>query len=77
MVGIITRETKKEGQRKAKRCTTCKPKKGRELIPLVVGSYFTHGPPNVACTQIMGFNSNGRSKTSIVCQCNLPLYNRN
>jgi len=27
MVGTITKETKKEGQGKAKRCTTCKNKK--------------------------------------------------
>jgi hypothetical protein len=40
-------------------------KKGRELIPLMVGSYLTHNPSNVVDMQIMGSNSNGRSKISI------------
>jgi hypothetical protein len=49
MAGTITRETKREGQKKAKRQTTRKnQKKGRKLIPFVVGSYFTHSPSNVA-----------------------------
>jgi hypothetical protein len=26
-------------------------KKGRELVPLVVGSYLTHGPSNVTCVE--------------------------
>jgi len=35
MTGTITEETKREGQRKAKRHTAHRnPKKGRELIPL-------------------------------------------
>jgi hypothetical protein len=42
MVGTITREAKKEGQRKAKRHTAHKnQKKGRELVPFVVKSYLT------------------------------------
>jgi hypothetical protein len=42
MAGTITGETKREGQRKAKRHTAHKnPKrKKRELVPLVVGSYL-------------------------------------
>ncbi len=46
MAGTITGETTRGGQRKAKRQTTCKKQKekGRELVPLVVGSYLTHGP---------------------------------
>jgi hypothetical protein len=46
-------------------------KKGREP-----GSYLTHNPFNVANMQIVRSNSNGRSRTSITHQCNLPLYNR-
>jgi hypothetical protein len=39
----IIGETKREGQRKAKRCTTyMNQKKRRELVPLMVGSYLTH-----------------------------------
>jgi hypothetical protein len=41
MVGTIIRATKKEGQRKAKRCTTHKnQKERRKLVPLVVRSYL-------------------------------------
>jgi hypothetical protein len=51
MVGTITRETKSEGQRKAKSHTTRKNlekrKKRRELVPLMVGSYRTHISSNV------------------------------
>jgi len=77
MVGTIKEDTKKEGQREAKRRTThMNQEKGRELVPLVVGGNFTHTPCNVACMQIVRFNSNGRSRTSITCQCNLSLYSK-
>jgi len=73
----IKEETKREGQRKAKRCTTHRnQEKGKELVPLVVGGNLTHDPFTVTCMQIMKSNSNGRSRTSITCQCNLPLYNK-
>jgi hypothetical protein len=66
-----------EGQKKAKRCMACKKqKKRRELVPLMVGSYLTHNPPNVTCMQIMKSNNNERSKTSITCQHNLPFYSK-
>jgi hypothetical protein len=49
------RLTKREGQRKAKKTQSLqenkRKKKGRELVPLVVGSYLTHGPSNVTCMQ--------------------------
>jgi hypothetical protein len=51
-------------------------KKVEKLILLVVGNYFTHNPFNVTCMQIVIFNNNERSKTSIIRQCNLPLYNK-
>jgi hypothetical protein len=77
MARTITKETKKEGQGKAKRRTTQKnKKKRRELVPLMVGSYLTHNGFNVVNMQIMGSNSNGGSKISITRQCNLPFYNR-
>jgi hypothetical protein len=77
MAGAIIGETKREGQRKAKRQTACRnQKKGRELVLLVVRSYLTHGPSNATCMQIVRSNKNGRSKTSINL-CNLPPYNRN
>ncbi len=74
MAGTMARETKREGQRKAKRCMGTK--KRIKLIPLVVGSYFTQGPFNVTYMQIVRSNSNGRSKTSITRQCNLPFYSK-
>jgi hypothetical protein len=77
MARTITRETKKESQKKAKRQTTRKnQKKRRKLIPFVVGSYLTHCPSNVTYMQIVKSNNNGRSRTSITCQCNLPLYGK-
>ncbi len=50
MAKNIKEETKREGQRKAKKCTTHKnQEKGREIILLVVGSNFTHSPFNIIC----------------------------
>ncbi len=74
MVRTITRETKKEGQRKAKRHTTYMNKIKSNLILLMIGSHFTHDPSNVTCIQIMKFNSNGRFRTNITCQRNLLFY---
>ncbi len=66
MAKTITREIKREGQRKAKRCTTPKnQKKGKKLVPLMVGNYLTHDLSNVAFMQIMRSNSNGRFRTNI------------
>jgi hypothetical protein len=47
MAGTITKETKREGQGKTKKCTTRKNQKREELVPFMVGSYLTHGPSNV------------------------------
>jgi hypothetical protein len=61
MAETITRETKREGQKKVKRYTTHRnQKKRRELIPFVVGNYLTHGPSTVACMQVVRSNRNGR-----------------
>jgi len=51
-------------------------RKGRELIPFVVGSYLTHNHSNVISMQIMKSNNIGRSRTNISRQCNLPLYSK-
>jgi hypothetical protein len=52
MVRTITWETKKKGQRKAKERPKdeqlAKTKKGKELVPFVAKSYFTHNPSNDA-----------------------------
>jgi hypothetical protein len=69
MDGTITGETKNEGQ---KTHSLQEPKKKKQLIPLVVRSYLTHNPYNVACKQIVRFKSNGRSRTSIT----LPFYSK-
>ncbi len=52
------------------------PKKRREVVLLMVGSYLTHNPSNVACIQIVRFKSNRRSRINISCQNNLPFYNK-
>jgi hypothetical protein len=69
-------ETKREGQRKAKRCTTCKnPKKREKARPShTIGNYVTHSLFNVACMLMMRFNNNRR--TSVTRQCDLPLYSK-
>jgi hypothetical protein len=77
MAETITGEIKSGGQRRAKRLTACRiHKEGRELASLAIGSYLTHGPFNIACMQIVIFNSNETFRISITCQYNLPLYSR-
>jgi hypothetical protein len=76
MVETITWEIKKEGQKRPKDTQLARTKKGKKLVSLVVGTYFTHGSSNVTYMQIMRFNSNGRFRTSITRQRNLPLHNK-
>jgi hypothetical protein len=78
MARTIIGETKMEGQKKAKTqiALGTKEKRGIELVPPMVGNYLTHGPSNVTYMQIVKFNNNGRSRTHITRQHNLPLYNR-
>jgi hypothetical protein len=52
MAKTIKGETKKDGQKNAKRHGACRNQKKKELIPLVVGSYLTHGHSNVACKSL-------------------------
>jgi hypothetical protein len=76
MVRTITQKTKRKAKERPKDVQLAKPKEGRELVPLVVGNYFTHNPFNVTSMQIVKFDSSRRSRTSISHQCNLPFYNR-
>jgi hypothetical protein len=69
-------EDKRKAKERLKDAQPVGTKEGRELVLLVVGGYFTHNPFNVADMQIVRFNNNRRSKTSISHQCNLPLYSR-
>jgi hypothetical protein len=50
MARAITRETKREGQ---KTHNLQEQKKGKKLVPFVVGSYFTHDPSSVVNMQIV------------------------
>ncbi len=68
-------EDKREGQRKAKSAQPEGTKEGKELVPLMVGIYFTHNPSNVTYMQIIS-NSNRRPRASISHQGSLPFYSR-
>jgi hypothetical protein len=76
MVKTITQKTKGKAKERPKDVQPARIKERRELVPLVVGSYLTHSLSNVVCIQIMKSNNNRSFKTSISCQCNLPLYNK-
>ncbi len=78
MAGTITWKTKGKAKARPKHVPPARTKEGRDLVPLVVvvGSYLTHNLSNVACMQIVRSNSNRRSRTSISCQGNLPLYSK-
>jgi len=65
MAGTITWKTKEEAKERPKGTEPTGTKKNRELVPLVVGSYFTHILTNVVYMQIVRSNNNGRSKTNI------------
>ncbi len=68
MVRIITWTTKRKGKKRLRDAQLARTKEGKELIiSIVVGSYLTHKPFNVACKQIV-------RRTSISHQCNLYLY---
>jgi hypothetical protein len=54
MVRIITRTTKKKVRKRPKDAQPARTKEGKELIiSIVLGSYLTHNPSNVACKQIV------------------------
>jgi hypothetical protein len=65
------REGQRNGQTMRRHIGT---KLGRELVPLLAGSYLTHRLSNVACMQMVRSNGNKRPTTSISCQSNLYVY---
>ncbi len=74
MVRTITGEDKKGRPKKGQKDTHpagTKKKEGRELVPLLVGSYLTPGPFNATCMQrsipILGYHSTLAISTH-VCQ---------
>jgi len=76
IVETITDKTKGKAKESPKDAQPTRTKEGRKLIPFVVGGYFTHSPSNVACMQIVKFNSNKRFRTSTSRQHNLPFYSK-
>jgi hypothetical protein len=49
MVETITQKTKGKAEKKSKDAALARIKEGRELVPLVAGSYIIHNSFNVAC----------------------------
>jgi hypothetical protein len=77
MAGIIQWGDKKGSPKKGQKMHNLQsPKRGRELVSLVVRNYLTHGHSNVTCMQIMRSNSSESSRTSITCQCDHPFYSK-
>jgi hypothetical protein len=73
---MTRKETKRKGQRKAKRHTARKnPQKKRRLVPLAVASYLTRGPSNFNCMQITRSNNNGSNlvEFAVIKNKNRPL----
>jgi hypothetical protein len=76
MAGTIIGETKKEGQRKAKRHIARRnQKKGERASPSHGRKLFHPLSSNVNYMQ-MKSNNNWTFRTSIICQRNLPLYGK-
>jgi hypothetical protein len=65
MVRTITQKTKGKAKERPKDAQPTSTKERRELVPLMVGSYLTYNPSNVACMQIVRSNNNRRFKISI------------
>ncbi len=78
MVGTHHKGDKKGRSKKGQNMNSPQePEKGRDLVPLVVGSYTTPlMSSNVAQMQIVRSNSNGRSRTSITYQHNFFSYSK-
>jgi hypothetical protein len=66
-------ETNKKGRPKKGQKTNSpqEPRKRRKLVPLMVRSYLTHGPSNVACMQITRSNL---VELTIIKNKNRPLH---
>jgi hypothetical protein len=74
MAGTIIGETKRKAKKRPKDAQLAGIKK-RERVSLFHGRKLFH-PSNVARMQIVRFNSNGGSRTSITCQRNILFYSR-
>jgi hypothetical protein len=66
MAKTITRKIKGKAKERSKDVQPIATKEGRELVPLLVGSYVTHSPFNVTYMQIVRFNSYRRPKKSSI-----------
>jgi hypothetical protein len=75
MAGNITEKTKGEAKEKPKDSQLAGIKERRELVPLVVRSYLTHTPSNVASMEIVRSGNNKMFRTSISSLTYLSLYN--
>jgi len=76
MVGTIMQKTKGKAKKRPQDVQPRGVKEGKELVPLMVESYFTHNLSNVICMQVVRSNNNRRPRTSISHQHNLPFYCR-
>jgi hypothetical protein len=73
MAKTITQRTKAKAKERSKDTQLARIKERKELVTLMIESYLTHDPSNVAYIQIMRSNSNKSFRTSISYQHNLPL----
>jgi hypothetical protein len=73
---VRTWKTKGKAKERPKDAHSTWTKEGRELVPLMEGSYFNHNPSNATYMQIVRFNNNRRFRISISYQRNLPFYGR-
>jgi hypothetical protein len=76
MAKTIKWKTKGRAKERPKEVQPKGTKERRGLILLVVRSYFTHNPSNVANMRIVRSNNNRRCRTNISHQRNLSIYSR-
>jgi hypothetical protein len=72
----ITRKTKRKAQKRSTDAQPTRMKEGRELVPLIVESYFTHNFSNVTYMQIMSLKIIGGLEQASPVKKNLLLYGR-
>jgi len=73
MARTITQKTKRKAKERPTYAQPIGTKEGRKLVPLVVGSHFTHNPFNVTYMEIVKSKNHRRFKTNIFRQSNLFL----
>jgi hypothetical protein len=71
----IAQGRKKKGQRRSKHNHPQESRKRRKHVPLMVRSYLTNCPSNVACMQITRSNNNGSNlvELAVIKNKNRPL----